>query len=336
MANAENIKQSLSQVAMLMDGEEDSALLRLNACRQLLNKTASLHSGLSQLNERLESTVIELRDIADSIEETNDSINFYPTRQQEVDERLDLIYRLEKKHGVESVEQLLEIEQQLSAKLENFDSMGEEIRQTMEKVDIAFVELQKWGKELSHERQKASKQLENEIVPYLDNLGMGNAKLKAIVKPTDHYGANGCDEVTLMFNANKGGEARELGKVASGGEMSRLMLAIKALTSKANLLPTVIFDEIDTGVSGDIAVKVGNIMQQMASNMQVIAITHLPQIAAHAQQHYKVYKAIVDDRTTSQIKQLSDKDRQYEVAVMLSADPPTQSALQTAAELMSF
>ena len=165
---------------------------------------------------------------------------------------------------------------------------------------------------------------------------MPDARLQAKVETSADYGPLGNDVVTLLFNANKGGQMRELSKVASGGEMSRLMLAIKALTAQTKLLPTVIFDEIDSGISGDISVKVGRIMQRMAQSMQVVAITHLPQIAARAAQHYKVYKSDNEGSTTSEIKLLSDDERRYEIAVMLSAEPPSAAALQTATELMQM
>ncbi len=336
LANAENIKQSLSQIISICDGEEDSALSRLNASKSILGKISDCHKELTALNERFDSSLIELRDIVSSLDTMNEEITFSPERQQQVEERLDLIYRLEKKHGADSIAKLLEIQNNLDSKLSNLDITDQRIHEVMEAVDKSFNELQKKAEALTKCRKKATKELESQIAKLLADLAMPNAILKAEVESTADYGPLGNNRVSLLFNANKGGELREIAKVASGGEMARLMLAIKSLTAKAGLLPTVIFDEIDTGISGDISVKVGNIMQRMSSDMQVIAITHLPQIAARATQHYKVYKSDDGEKTASKIKLLDNDGRRYELAVMLSAEPPSAAALQTATELMQM
>lgn len=336
LANAENIKQSLSQIISICDGEEDSALSRLNASKSILGKISDCHKELTALNERFDSSLIELRDIVSSLDTMNEEITFSPERQQQVEERLDLIYRLEKKHGADSIAKLLEIQNNLDSKLSNLDITDQRIHEVMEAVDKSFNELQKKAEALTKCRKKATKELESQIAKLLADLAMPNATLKAEVESTADYGPLGNNRVSLLFNANKGGELREIAKVASGGEMARLMLAIKSLTAKAGLLPTVIFDEIDTGISGDISVKVGNIMQRMSSDMQVIAITHLPQIAARATQHYKVYKSDDGEKTASKIKLLDNDGRRYELAVMLSAEPPSAAALQTATELMQM
>ncbi len=336
LANAENIKQSLSQIISICDGEEDSALSRLNASKSILGKISDCHKELTALNERFDSSLIELRDIVSSLDTMNEEITFSPERQQQVEERLDLIYRLEKKHGADSIAKLLEIQNNLDSKLSNLDITDQRIHEVMEAVDKSFNELQKKAEALTKCRKKATKELESQIAKLLADLAMPNATLKAEVESTADYGPLGNNRVSLLFNANKGGELREIAKVASGGEMARLMLAIKSLTAKAGLLPTVIFDEIDTGISGDISVKVGNIMQRMSSDMQVIAITHLPQIAARATQHYKVYKSDDGKKTASKIKLLDNDGRRYELAVMLSAEPPSTAALQTATELMQM
>lgn len=336
LANAENIKQSLSQIISICDGEEDSALSRLNASKSILGKISDCHKELTALNERFDSSLIELRDIVSSLDTMNEEITFSPERQQQIEERLDLIYRLEKKHGADSIAKLLEIQNNLDSKLSNLDITDQRIHEVMEAVDKSFNELQKKAEALTKCRKKATKELESQIAKLLVDLAMPNATLKAEVESTADYGPLGNNRVSLLFNANKGGELREIAKVASGGEMARLMLAIKSLTAKAGLLPTVIFDEIDTGISGDISVKVGNIMQRMSSDMQVIAITHLPQIAARATQHYKVYKSDDGEKTASKIKLLDNDGRRYELAVMLSAEPPSAAALQTATELMQM
>lgn len=336
LANAENIKTSLSQVAQCCDGEEASVLQQLGFCLSQLHKVSSCHPDIEALHERLASARIELNDIVATIEQLNDNITYTPERQQAVDERLDLIYRLQKKHNVGTVAELLDIYQQLDRKLNDVHDVDQRIHQVMEAVDKAYVTVQQHAAHLTEARKKAARMLEQQIAPLLHDLGMKEATLKANIAPTDTPGPKGNDEVTLLFNANKGGQLRPLAKVASGGEMSRLMLAIKSLTVRAALLPTVIFDEIDSGISGDISVKVGRIMQRMSENMQVIAITHLPQIAARARQHYKVYKDNDTEQTVSNIRLLNDDERRHELAVMLSAEPPTEAALQTASELMTM
>jgi DNA repair protein RecN (Recombination protein N) len=205
----------------------------------------------------------------------------------------------------------------------------------MEQVDRAFAAVQSAADTLTAARTKAGKEMSSNIVPTLRELGMPEARFDVKLTPTPTYGPNGHDAVQFLFNANRGAEMRDLAKVASGGELSRLMLAIKSMLTSRSLLPTIIFDEIDTGVSGDISVAVGHIMCRMAERMQVVAITHLPQIAARASQHLKVYKETTGDRTVSLIRQLTPDERVVEVAVMLSSDPPTPAALQTAKELMS-
>ena len=336
LSNAEEIKQTLSQVAQCCDGEEDSALQRLNYCQSMLHKISGCHPDIQALHDRLNSTLIELNDMLSTVEQLNESITYSPERQQQVDERLDLIYRLQKKHNVDSVGRLLELQEQLDQQLSSVHSMDQRIKQVMEAVDKAYVNVRRQAAQLTATRKKAATELEQQMAPLFNDLGMGDATIKAQIASSDHYGPRGNDSVCLLFNANKGGTLQPLSKVASGGELSRLMLAVKSLTARAALLPTIIFDEIDSGISGDISVKVARIMQRMSQNMQVIAITHLPQIAARARQHYKVYKDTNTEQTESNIRLLTDKERQHELAVMLSAEPPTTAALQTAAELMKM
>lgn len=352
LANAEDIKETLSQVVAICDGDDDSALSRLNNCKSLLSKLTHLGDSkegpmqFQSLHDRLDSSLIELRDIVSTLDSANEATVFSPERQQEVDDRLALIYKLQKKHAVNNIADLLNIKQLLGEKIMAVDNNDEKIREVMEAVDNAYKALQAKGMTLTQCRKRGASMLEKQLKPMLGELGMPNATLVVDIETTDNYNSTGCNQVTLLFNANKGGEAREIAKVASGGEMSRLMLAIKSLTAKAGLLPTVIFDEIDTGISGDISLRVGNIMKRMASRgatvspgqngaMQVIAITHLPQIAALASQHYKVYKGDSNGRTTSNIRLLNNDERRYEIAIMLSSEPPSEAALQTATELMN-
>lgn len=335
LAHAEAIRQGLAEAASALDDDtEQSVLARLRQGKSALGHIASYHPDVAALLERLESSLIELDDINNELQSTADTIAYSPERQQEVDERLALIYRLEKKHGVEGVPELIALRDDLDARLQSIATLDERIQTLMEQVDHAFTTLQTAAEALTKSRLKAGKLLSEHLLPALHELGMPEARFGVELTATPAYGPLGHDAVSFLFNANRGGELRDLAKVASGGELSRLMLAVKSMLTSRNLLPTIIFDEIDTGVSGDISVAVGRMMARMADSMQVIAITHLPQIAARGTQHLKVYKETDTDRTVSRIKELTLDERVTEVATMLSSDPPTAAALQTAKELM--
>ena len=339
MEHTEAIKQTLSTAIQSCSSDEDSALSRLSSAKSQLSKIVSLHPDLEELFKRLESATIELNDIMSGIESVDESLVFSAERQAQLNDRLDIIYRLQKKHGVDTVSGLIEIADRLDSAIQAAADMDEQIREAMESVDAAYSKLQSVAAKLTALRRKAAAAVEKQILPTLSALGMKDARLEVNMAAAKELGPAGGDEVTFLFSANKGAEPREIGKVASGGELSRLMLAIKSLISQATLLPTIIFDEIDTGVSGDVAVQVGSILKSMSGRMQVIAITHLPQIAATAAAQLKVYKQTDGDdqrRTASHIKQLSTEERVHEVAVMLSSDPPTAAAMQTARELMGL
>ncbi len=328
------IKEALGALNALCDSDE-GATARLLAARSELANVARYHSDIDTLHQRLDSCVIELQDILSDAASLDDKLQFSPERQAFVTERLDLIYRLQKKHGVDSIAALLDIQHRLDQQLQEADNLDDRIREVMEQVDAAYAHMQQAADSLTTGRQQAGRQLEKQLLPVLAQLGMASARIVVDIQPASDYGVMGHDSVCLLFNANQGGTLRPLAEVASGGELSRLMLAVKSVVTKRNFLPTIIFDEIDSGVSGDISVAVGAIMRQMAQHMQVIAISHLPQIAAKASQHLKVAKALEGDRTISRIHQLQPDQRVTEIAVMLSSNPPTAAALQTARELMS-
>lgn len=335
LAHAEAVREGLATAAAMLDDDtEQSVLARLRQAKAALAHVAEYHKEAADLLARVDSSLIELDDVDNTLLSAADGITYSPERQQEVDERLALLYRLEKKHGVDDVAGLIAIRDELDVKLQAIATLDDRIKEQMEQVDKAFAEVQKAADRLSAARGKAAELLSKGILPTLHELGMPEARFVVELSPTATYGPNGHDAVAFLFNANRGGELRDLGKVASGGELSRLMLAVKSMHTSRSLLPTIIFDEIDTGVSGDIAGAVGRIMCRMAQSMQVVAITHLPQIAAKAQQHMKVFKVTDDKRTVSCIKELATDERVTEVAVMLSSDPPTKAALQTAKELM--
>ena len=331
------IKEALGTVAALCDGDgdsDDSAVARLVAARSVLDRVSSYHPDIQTLHQRVDSTLIELQDILSEVSTLDDRLQFSPERQEQVNDRLDLIYRLQKKHGVDTIAALLDIQRQLDQQLQEAEGLDDRIREVMEQVDSVFALMQQAADRLTTARTQAGRMLEEQLLPILSQVGMASAKIVVDITPATDFGPLGHDNVRLLFNANQGGTLRPLAEVASGGELSRLMLAIKSVVTRRSLLPTIIFDEIDSGVSGDISMAVGDIMHRMAQHMQVVAISHLPQIAAKASQHLKVAKALEDSRTISRIRQLSPEERVHEIAVMLSSNPPTTAALQTARELM--
>lgn len=338
LQHAESIKEAFAAVIGLCECEERGAIGQMNAARVQLSKIAGCNKSIEELYKRMESCVIELQDIIEEVERKDEEIQYSPEHQAAVDERLDQLYGLERKHHVENVEELIALREKIGKKIQTFGTMEEEIRQTMEAVDIAYGKMQKAAKRLTEARRKAAEAIVSEIVPTLADLGMKEARMRIEVGASDHYGEMGCDEIRILFNANQGHEMQEIAKIASGGEMSRIMLALKSHITQATLLPTIIFDEIDTGISGDISVKTGAILQRMACQKQVIVITHTPQIAALANEHLKVYKHNEvrgeGHRTVSRIKRLSEVERLSEIAKMLSSEHPTEAALQTAKELM--
>ena len=335
LEHAETIKEALGNVAALCDGNEgDGVVSRLSSSRGYLSHVASFHEGIESLYQRLDSCLIEVQDILSEAADLDDKIQYSPERQEEVNSRLDLIYRLQKKHNVGTIAELLEIERNLDSQLQEADSLDDRIRDLMERVDKVFSQMQQTAERLTTSRRKAGSMLEKQLLPVLAQVGMASARIVVDISPAQDYGPMGHDTVRLLFNANQGGTPRLLSEVASGGELSRLMLAVKSLVTRRSLLPTIIFDEIDSGVSGDISVAVGGIMRHMSEHMQVIAISHLPQIAAKAGQHFKVAKAVEDRSTVSRIRQLTPDEHITEIAVMLSSNPPTAAALQTARELI--
>ena len=335
LEHAETIKEALGNVAALCDGNEgDGVVSRLSSSRGFLSHVASFHEGIESLYQRLDSCLIEVQDILSEAADLDDKIQYSPERQEEVNSRLDLIYRLQKKHNVGTIAELLEIERNLDSQLQEADSLDDRIRDLMERVDKVFSQMQQTADRLTSSRRKAGSMLEKQLLPVLAQVGMASARIVVDISPAQDYGPMGHDTVRLLFNANQGGTPRLLSEVASGGELSRLMLAVKSLVTRRSLLPTIIFDEIDSGVSGDISVAVGGIMRHMSEHMQVIAISHLPQIAAKAGQHFKVAKAVEDRSTVSRIRQLTPDEHVTEIAVMLSSNPPTAAALQTARELI--
>lgn len=249
-------------------------------------------------------------------------------------ERLDILYRLQQKHRVNSVDELISARDEIAEKLNDISSLEDQINATKAQIEAKGKQLTALANQISEDRKKSIPEIEKTLLKDLSQLGMQDAQFKVQQQKLNDFGPDGIDAITFMFNANKGGSLQEVSKIASGGELSRLMLSIKSLIARKKLLPTVIFDEIDSGISGDIAGKVGNIMSRMTKDMQVIAISHLPQIAAKADTHFMVYKETGADSTASYIKQLTDNERVGEMAKMVSSNRVTDAAIETARELL--
>ncbi|MFI5160758.1 MAG: DNA repair protein RecN [Sphingobacteriales bacterium] len=334
--NAEEIKRSLVAAGYLMQEGETSALIQLREATHHLSSLEKFNPAIAELHERLKSTVIELKDIASEIENIEQLTHTNEAKAVEINDRLSLIYNLQKKHRVSTNAELLQLQEELSDKIEQAVHGDEAIEKLQKQIAAEKLELEKLAGQLSANRAKAIPSIETQVVNSLAEMGMGNSALKIELSLTPSLGADGIDSVRCLFSANKGHALGEMSKVASGGELSRLMLSIKSLIASHTALPTIIFDEIDAGVSGEVANKVGIIMERLAQNLQVITITHLPQIASKGNSHYFVYKDDDSATTYTRIKQLDKKERITEIAKMLSGDKPGESALQNARELLSL
>ncbi|MBL0329260.1 MAG: DNA repair protein RecN [Bacteroidetes bacterium] len=332
--NAEEIKSNLSKAAHGLAGGEQNLLSSLNELKIILSGMAKFKPEINELSTRLSIAYIELKDITNELEALEQDIVYDPKQIEILTEKLDAVYRLQQKHQVKTIEELIAIKDDLSNKLVDFSSLEAEIEKLNKELSVLQKSLIALAKTMSANRKKSIPKIEKEIASLLSSLSMPNAQLKVEHLVLDVLSANGLDKVNFLFSANKGSDFKELNKVASGGELSRLMLSIKSLIAQLTALPTIIFDEIDTGVSGDVADKVGSIMDKMATKMQVITITHLPQIASKGQSHLFVYKEDKNNKTYSNIKKLTAEERIQEVAKMLSTGAPTAAAINNAKELL--
>ena len=335
LVNAEDIKVRLGQSQQLLDGEEISVLNLLIEIRNQLSPIASFSKDLSNLLDRVESQRIEFQDIFNEVGSIIDLTEHDPERIQEVKDQLDLLYRLQKKHGISSVENLIELRDSLDSQLSVTHNLDDSIKKAKKALDDAEIQMLKSGKLLSESRQLSSLDLATEIEKIIHRIGIENGRVEIKVTPTTPS-IHGLDLVEIQFSANKGIAPQEVSQVASGGEFSRLIFAIKYLIAGKTAMPTVIFDEIDTGVSGEVALQMVNMMKEMAKTHQVIAISHLPQFAAGGDAHYFVYKDHSSDRSVSRIRKLETNDRITEIAKMIGGKQPTDSAYTSAKELLGI
>ena len=332
--NAESIKRSLVTSYQLLSDDEASALPMLKEAVSQLHAVEQFNPAYAELTERLRSALIELKDISGELATLEEHVIFDPTRIDEISHRLDLLYTLQQKHRVNSVPELMAIQDELSNNLSLILSGEEEIERLQQETELLKVELEKMADQLSANRSKSIKATESQVAEILTQAGMPNAKIKIKQTVVKELNKDGKDNIALLFSANSGQPPAPVAKVASGGELSRIMLAIKSILAKHSDLPTLIFDEIDTGISGEIALRVGQVIGQLEQNMQVVCITHLPQIAAKGNAHFFVYKNEDAARSTTGIKRLDREGRVYVIAEMLSGKPPGKSAKANARELL--
>ena len=335
LENAEFIKNNLAKAAMAISAGDENILSALSLIKQQLQSVSKFGKQFNDLYERLNSTIIELKELSKDIENSDEDVVYDNGRLEEVNAALDKLNRLLKKHSVSSEEELLSIKDDIESKLQQFSSLEINIEKIQKEIIATEKQCKTIAKELSAKRQKSLAGIEQNITTMLTSLSMANAQFKIDLKTQDELSANGFDTISFLFTANKGAEFKELHKTASGGELSRLMLCLKALLAERTALPTIIFDEIDTGVSGDVADKIGNILKAMGKSMQVITITHLPQMASKGESHLFVYKSDNKDKTVSNIKELNKDERIAEIAKMLSTGNPTETALKNAKELLN-
>ena len=335
LSNAEEIKGNLYRASQQLGLTENNIIDSLQEVISQTGKIAEYHQDIAGINERLESLGIEMKDISSSLERLEESINYDPAHLEEISKRVDMINSLLQKHKAYDVKSLLEIRDRIGEKLHGISTLDDDITTLKKNTEKANADLKHIARELSKKRKAGIPVIEKEITATLKKLGMKDAELKIDLQEVDKFFPGGMNIVEFRFSANRGSSPAPVSKIASGGELSRLMLALKSMITKKSLLPTIILDEIDMGVSGDIAGKVGSLLKAMSENMQLIAITHIPQIAGKAADHLRVYKKYADDRTVSGVERLSDSERIDEIALMLSNEKLSAAAKETAKELLN-
>lgn len=334
LSNVEFIKESIAKALAVSSEEQVGAVQSLKEIKASLQKISNISEEYSVFYERISSLIIELDDVAETLSQSYDSLTDDPEELERVNQKLQLIYALQKKHQVTTVEELLTIQDELDSKVLLADGLEDAIKQKQAEAEKLKEETDVIAKQLYEARQIAIPVLVEKMMAILAQLGMPNARFKFGLTHGEAYYNNGKDVISLLFSANKGGDFGLMKKVASGGEMSRIMLAVKAVLANYSKLPSIIFDEIDTGVSGEIANKMADIMKVMSLEMQVFAITHLPQIAARGDRQYKVFKTTEGENTVSEVKLLSHDERVREIAEMLSGKDISESALTHARALL--
>lgn len=335
LSHAEDIKAGLYRVGQGLSADEGGLLPLLNDCLSTMQSMRKVYPAAEELSERLESSYIELKDIAQEVAGREEEVEFNPARLDEVNTRLNLIYTLQQKHRVSTVDELLTLQEEYASRLSAITSSDDQIEDLKQQCADLYNKVKQQAAVLTESRVAAAREVEKQMASRLVPLGMPNVRFQVEVGARKEPGVHGADTVSFLFSANKNGTLQSISSVASGGEIARVMLSLKAMIAGAVKLPTIVFDEIDTGVSGEIADRMADIMQEMGdSNRQVISITHLPQIAARGRVHYKVYKEDNENETNSHIRRLTDEERVEELAHMLSGATLTEAALNNARALL--
>mgnify|MGYP006084788167 FL=1 len=335
LIHAEEIGFSLLKASQIISEEQMGVEEQLNEIRSALQKVSLLSEKYAPLFNRVESLKIELLDLNQEIQLQAEQIEANPQRLEVVKIALQKIYDLQAKHKCQSVEELIAIRESLDEKVQSTATIGEDLIKLAKEREVLNAELLELAQNISHKRKNTIPSLKEELESLLGVLGMPNARFNIDLLPSERMLLNGKDELVFEFSANKGSNFGSLKKVASGGELSRIMLSIKAILSRFKTLPTIIFDEIDTGVSGEVSYKIGEVMHRMSRYMQVITISHLPQVAAKGAHHFKVYKETIDQSTYTQLKKLNPEDRIQEIAQMLGGEEISETAVQHAKELLN-
>ena len=335
LSNSEEINTTFNQILNILQHEENGINVKLNQVRFLIKKISNISIEYKRIFERIESVIIELDDITKDIKNENDIIEYNPEMKEILSQKLEKIYSLFRKHEVNKLDDLMLIKEKIERKVSDTENLDITINENKKKLVETKLVLNKLSEKIRQRRNKVIPVLKSQMENLLKDMGMLNTIFKIELKDSDIFLKNGKDKLLFNFSANKGTPLGPLNKTASGGELSRIMLALKSILSNYKNLPTIIFDEIDTGVSGEIANSIGRIMKNMAINMQVISITHLPQVAAKANNHLKVFKTIRNQKTSTELKNLNFNERVSEIAEMLSGDESTSSASDLAKELLN-
>jgi DNA repair protein RecN (Recombination protein N) len=335
LSNVEFIKENLDKLLSISNEEEFGVLKNLKEFKAVLQKNVGFSTEYQSLFERTNSLLIEFDDIVKELNRESDLVFNDPEKLETVNQKMQLIYNLQKKHNVLTVEELIQIQTDLEGKVVSVVSLEEEIVDLEKSIKDLELQLDEVANKITDSRRETIPNLSEQLIAILNLLGMPNVRFKIDIIASETYCNNGKDSLQFLFSANKGTDFGMLKKVASGGEMSRIMLAVKSILSKYSKLPTIIFDEIDTGVSGEIANKMGEIMRDMSKTMQVFAITHLPQIASKGTNHYKVFKTVLGENTVSELKLLNNDERIIEIAEMLSGKDISDSAINHAKALLN-
>lgn len=333
-SNIEDVKENVSESLYLLNDENIGILNNLRELKRSFSSLTEYKQLYRDLYERIESAFLELEDLASEISDIDESIEADPDNLEQISKQLNKIYSLQKKHSVATVEELIAIQQELEEAVSKTESVDIDLNKQKKIVEEQHTATLKKANQLHKAREKVIPALDKKLTNFMHELGMPNGRFSITLTATDTFFANGNDELSFLFSANKGGDFGQLKKVASGGELSRIMLAVKAIMAEHTALPTIMFDEIDTGVSGEISQKMGDIMKQMSQNRQVFAITHLPQIAAKGAYHFKVFKEDSKGKTTTHLKLLTEEERIVELSEMLEGKNSGASARNHAIELL--